>query len=135
MDDTLKSYIDYFQQQNLGIVCASAHALGLLTNSGPQSWHPASEEQKQLCRKAANICKEANIELGKLAMYHSLQLAGVGTFLTGMQTRKLLNINLNALFNGLSHQEQELLQVLKTTYVLKTNQISHFSFYLASNET
>lgn len=114
-DDSLKSYLEFFQNENLGIICAAAHAVGLLTNGGPQPWHPANDEQKQLCRKAANICKEYNIELGKLAMYHSMQLAGPATFLIGMQTRQLLDINLEALYTGLTKKEQEVLQLLKET--------------------
>ncbi|XP_054726352.1 uncharacterized protein LOC129236149 [Anastrepha obliqua] len=120
LDDSLKSYMDFFQQQNLGIVCASGHALGLLTNAGPQAWHPAGEEIKELCRKAANICKEANVELGKLAMYHFMQLDGVSTFLTGMQTRQLLDINLAAYYNGLNKKEQEVLQLLRETIFTKS---------------
>lgn len=114
-DDSLKSYLDFFQSENVGVICAAGHALGLLTNGGPQDWHPTNDEQKQLCRKAASICKEANIELGKLAMYHCMQLDGPATFLTGMQTRKLLDINLEAFYNGLSKKEQEVLQLLKDT--------------------
>ncbi|XP_037806794.1 L-galactose dehydrogenase-like [Lucilia sericata] len=119
-DDSLKSYLDFFHNENLGIVCASAHALGLLTNAGPQPWHPTNDEQKQLCRKAANICKEANIELGKLAMHYCMQLDGVATFLTGMQTRQLLDINLEAFYNGLNKKEQEVLQLLKNTVFTKS---------------
>lgn len=99
----------------MGVICASGHALGLLTNAGPQPWHPCNDELKQLCRKASNICKEANIELGKLAMYHFIQFDGATTFLTGMQTRKLLDINLEAFYNGLTKKEQEVLQLLKDT--------------------
>lgn len=99
----------------MGIICAAAHAVGLLTNGGPQPWHPCSDEQKLLCRQAANICKEANIELGKLAMYHCMQLNGPATFLIGMQTRHLLAINLDAFYNGLTKKEQEVLQLLKET--------------------
>ncbi|XP_036334228.1 L-galactose dehydrogenase-like [Rhagoletis pomonella] len=120
LDDSLKSYLDFFQQQNLGIVCASGHALGLLTNAGPQAWHPAGEEIKEICRKAANICKEANVELGKLAMHYFMQLDGVSTFLTGMQTRQLLDINLAAYYDGLNKKEQEVLQLLRDTIFTKS---------------
>ncbi|XP_013102207.2 uncharacterized protein LOC106083615 isoform X1 [Stomoxys calcitrans] len=120
LDDSLTSYIDFFRSQNLGIVCASGHALGLLTNTGPQSWHPANDDVKQLCRKAANICKEANVELGKLAMYHFLRLDGPATFLVGMQTCQLLATNLDAFYNGLSKKEQEVLQLLKDTVFTKS---------------
>uniref|UniRef100_A0A1B0BW93 NADP-dependent oxidoreductase domain-containing protein n=1 Tax=Glossina palpalis gambiensis TaxID=67801 RepID=A0A1B0BW93_9MUSC len=120
MDNSLESYIKFFQNENLGIVCASGHAMGLLTNCGPQAWHPASDEQKQLCRKAAKICKEAGIELGKLAMYHFLQLSGATTFLTGMKTRHALDMNLNVFYCGLNLKEQEVLQLLKDTIFTKS---------------
>ncbi|KAM7364700.1 uncharacterized protein ACRADG_001084 [Cochliomyia hominivorax] len=119
-DDSLKSYLPYFQSENLGVICAAAHAVGLLTNAGPQPWHPADEEQKELCRKAATVCREANIELGKLAMYHTLQLEGPATFLIGMQTRQLLQLNLEAFYNGLTKKEQEVLQLLKNTIFNKS---------------
>uniref|UniRef100_A0A1A9W454 NADP-dependent oxidoreductase domain-containing protein n=1 Tax=Glossina brevipalpis TaxID=37001 RepID=A0A1A9W454_9MUSC len=120
LDNSLKGYIEFFQNENLGIVCASGHAMGLLTNCGPPSWHPASDEQKQLCRKAANICKQAGIELGKLAMYHFFQLSGATTFLTGMQTQRILDMNLNAFYCGLNLKEQEVLQLLKDTVFTKS---------------
>lgn len=31
--------------------------MGLLTNGGPQQWHPASENLKQICAEAAKYCK------------------------------------------------------------------------------
>ncbi|XP_054729627.1 uncharacterized protein LOC129238581 [Anastrepha obliqua] len=119
LDDSLRSYVNFFQEHNIGIVCASAHALGLLTNNGPQPWHPACEELKALCRKAANICKEANIELGKLAMYQFMQLDEASTFVVGMETQKLLDINLAAYYNGLTKKEQEMLKLLRKTFFTK----------------
>jgi len=113
-DETLLKYLDFFKSQNLGVICAAAHALGLLTNGGPQPWHPASADQKAIARKAAEICKERGVELGKLAMFYTMKgLPEVSTFLTGMQTRQLLRINLEAFEQGLSDKEQEVLQYLK----------------------
>ncbi|XP_030374395.1 L-galactose dehydrogenase [Scaptodrosophila lebanonensis] len=118
-DDTLLEYLDYFKSQELGIVCAAAHALRLLTNAGPPAWHPASDEQKQLVRKAANVCRDREVELGKLAMHFAMQLDGVSTFLTGMQTREWLELNLDAFHNGLSGKEQEVLQYLRENIFTK----------------
>jgi len=54
------------------------------------------------------------VELGKLAMYYTMSgLPEVSTFLTGMQTRQLLRINLDANEVGLSDKEQEVLRYLK----------------------
>lgn len=115
LDDTLKSYLDFFKKENLGIVCAAGLAMGLLTNSGPQPWHPATNDIKELCQKAANICKNANVELGKLALYYFMQLDGPTTFLTGMQTRPLLDATMSVYYNGLDEKEQEVLKLLRNT--------------------
>uniref|UniRef100_A0A4Y0BKY4 NADP-dependent oxidoreductase domain-containing protein n=1 Tax=Anopheles funestus TaxID=62324 RepID=A0A4Y0BKY4_ANOFN len=120
-DDSLKDYIPFFQQNQLGIICASGHGMGLLTNSGPQPWHPADGQMKSVCQEAANHCKQQSIELGKLAMHHSIQLPGPATFLAGMQTTELVNINLDAYFNGLSKKEAEVLAYLKESVFSKTN--------------
>ncbi|KAH8265291.1 hypothetical protein KR038_003420 [Drosophila bunnanda] len=120
VDNTLLEYLDFFKSQNLGIICAAAHALGLLTNGGPQPWHPASEEQKAIARKASEVCRERGVELGKLAMYHTMNgLPEVSTFLTGMQTRQLLRINLEAAELGLSDKEQEVLRYLGESVLTK----------------
>jgi len=113
IDNTLLDFLDFLNSQNLGIVCAAAHAMGLLTNAGPPPWHPASNEQKELTQKARNLCKDRSVELGKLAMYYTMKLNEVSTFLTGMQTRQLLATNLTALYDGLNAKEQEVLQHLR----------------------
>lgn len=87
----------------------------MLTNAGPQDWHPASAALKEQCKKAADICKANDIELGKLAMYYFMQLKGPSTFLVGMQTEKLLQINLDAYFNGLTPKEDAILKELLET--------------------
>lgn len=96
----------------MGVICAAGHALGLLTNAGPQSWHPTSQKVKDQCKEAADLCKANGIELGKLAMYYFMQLKGPATFLVGMQTEHLLKINLDAYFNGLTPKEAEILEKL-----------------------
>ncbi|KAH8280080.1 hypothetical protein KR018_004662 [Drosophila ironensis] len=119
-DETLLDYLDFIKSQNLGQVCAAAHALGLLTNGGPQPWHPASEDQKAIARRASEICKERGVELGKLAMHYTISgLPEVSTFLTGMQTRQLLQTNLEAAQLGLTEQEQEVLRYLRENVFTK----------------
>lgn len=109
IDDSLLEYIDFFQQQNLGIICASGHSLGLLTNSGPQPWHPAGEDIKTICRSASDLCQKNGIELARLAMDHFIRIEGVSTtFLSGMQTSKQLGDNLGVYLNGLTDEEQSL---------------------------
>ncbi|XP_049536573.1 uncharacterized protein LOC125951652 [Anopheles darlingi] len=108
-----RDYLTFFLQQKLAIICASGHGMGLLTNAGPQPWHPAHEHTKAVCREAAEYCSRRGIELGKLAMYHFLQLPGPATFLSGMQTQRLVTINLEAHSQGLSTEEADVLAHLK----------------------
>ncbi|XP_065091386.1 uncharacterized protein LOC135712336 [Ochlerotatus camptorhynchus] len=112
IDDSLKEYLPFFQANNLAVICASGHGMGLLTNSGPQTWHPAHYQTKQVCREAAEYCKQHGVELGKLAMYHFIQLDGPSTFLSGMQSKALVEINLAAFFDGLTDNERTVLAYL-----------------------
>ncbi|EDW34434.1 GL21588 [Drosophila persimilis] len=110
----------YIATKNLGVISAAAHGLGLLTNAGPPPWHPATDEQKALGRKAAAVCLQRGVELGKLALYYSMKLGEVSTFLTGMQTRQLLQINLAAFEQGLTEKEQEVLLYLSKNVLTKS---------------
>lgn len=112
LDDELVKYLPFFAEQRLGVICAAGHALGLLTNDGPRDWHPASESLRATGKRAADICKQNDIELGKLAMYYFQKLQGPATFLVGMQTERLLAINLDAYFNGLTAKEADVLDQL-----------------------
>lgn len=118
----------------MGIICASNHAMGILTNAGPQPWHPARDETKKFGRKAAEYCKERDIELGKLAMYYSLQLKAPATFLVGMQTETELKINLEAFYNGLTDVEHAALEYILKKYcrpnsVRRKMKINKFDIY------
>ncbi|KAG4077491.1 hypothetical protein HA402_002918 [Bradysia odoriphaga] len=113
IDQSLTSYLETFHDHKLGVICAAGHSMGLLTNSGPQNWHPASDEIKSICKEASDICQEKGIELGKLAMHFFIQLDGVTTFLVGMQNSQLLNMNLDVYYNGLTEKEEEILNDLQ----------------------
>lgn len=113
VDNTLLRHMKTFKELKVGVICAAAHALGLLSNDGPQAWHPGSDDLKSLGRQAADICKKRNVELGKLAMYYTMQLEDASTFLIGIPNRHVLKLNLNVVLNGLTAAEQEVLQYLR----------------------
>uniref|UniRef100_A0A1B0CH08 NADP-dependent oxidoreductase domain-containing protein n=1 Tax=Lutzomyia longipalpis TaxID=7200 RepID=A0A1B0CH08_LUTLO len=122
IDDSLTRYLDFFLKENLGVICASGHGLGLLSQNGPQSWHPAGEEIKTACREAAELCRKEGLELGRLAMGYFIQLAGPATFLVGMQSLELLNMNLDVYFNGLTDKEKALIDRIKREIFSKLKQ-------------
>lgn len=112
-DNSLLDYLPFFNDMNIGVICAAVQAMGLLTNNGPPAWHPAKDELKAIAAEASNICKSNGIQLGKLAAYHSLNIPGnVGTFLMGMEKMDYLNDNMSACFDGLNEKEMEIYKEL-----------------------
>ncbi|KAH8369241.1 hypothetical protein KR009_005196 [Drosophila setifemur] len=121
LDNTLLRHMKAFKELGVGVICAAAHALGLLTNRGPADWHPGSPELLAVGKRGAEICRQRNVELGKLAMYYSMQLEGASTFLIGIPNRELLQINLDAVLDGLTPHEQEVLQYLRENVFTKSH--------------
>ncbi|KAJ8954404.1 hypothetical protein NQ318_011078 [Aromia moschata] len=106
-DNTLKTYIPNFKAKHLGIICAAANSMGLLSSLGPPDWHPAVKEIRDVCSEAREYCKEKGVELGKLAVYYTLQQEGPDTVLVGMNSVKYLTYNLDVVYNGLSRKEKD----------------------------
>ncbi|XP_053695542.1 uncharacterized protein LOC128743053 [Sabethes cyaneus] len=119
IDDTLKQFMPFFEANKLAVVCAAGHGMGLLTNAGPQWWHPAPEQTKAVCKEASTYCQENDVELGKLAMYHFIQMKGPATFLCGMQRESLVALNLDAFYNGLNDKERNGLEYLNKNVFVK----------------
>lgn len=106
-----------FQERNIGVICAAATALGILTNRGEFDWHVAPTETKQLGRLCAEQCKRNSVELGKLAVWYSTQLQGPATFLIGMPTITILAHNLDVCLGGLAPNELDTLKYCLTKSV------------------
>lgn len=102
----------------MGVICAANHALAALTNRGAFDWHPARESTIKQGRLAGEYCKQHGVELGKLAIWFALQLKGPATFLVGMPSQEIVNINLDSYFNGLSAKESEILDYCLKKYVI-----------------
>lgn len=116
-DDSLLDYLQFFNDQKVGVINAALTGCGLLTNRPTPVWHAASNELKKIVAEASKICCENNVELGKLATFHCLQVpsAVVNTFLVGMEKMEYLNHNMNAYLNGLTDKEAEIYELLLKT--------------------
>jgi len=117
IDDTLLEYIPFFKNHKIGLINAATPCMRLLTNDGPLSWHPASDETKKQCANAAQYCKDRDVELGKLAIWHSMQYTDVDTNLVGIQTTKQLQMNLDVMRNGITEKEKAVLQEIKEKFL------------------
>ena len=73
-DDLLLDYLDFFEERGIGIINASPFSMGLLSMRGTPAWHPAPQELKDACMKAAKLCDERDYPIDKLAIQYSTSL-------------------------------------------------------------
>jgi hypothetical protein len=71
-DDKLLDFLDYFEEKGIGVINASPLSMGLLSNRGVPSWHPAPVGLVEACRKATEYCNEAGYPIEKLAVQYSI---------------------------------------------------------------
>lgn len=116
IDQSLNEFIPFYKSNKLAVINAAVHSMGLLTNNGPQPWHPASQHIKQICSKVADYCKENNVELGKLALHFALKQSGQDTVLVGINSIKVLESNLDVYFNGLNEQESQIYEQVQKRF-------------------
>lgn len=70
-DDMLVDYLDFFEQHGVGVINASPLSMGLLSQRGAPTWHPAPEALKAACRRASDHCLAKGYPIEKLAMQYS----------------------------------------------------------------
>lgn len=80
-DDALADYVGFFEQQGVGIVNASPLSMGLLSERGVPSWHPAPQPLVKACQKAAEHCKAKGYPIEKLAVQYSCSFPRIASTL------------------------------------------------------
>ena len=73
-DTLLTDYLDFFEQHGVGVVNASPLSMGLLSQRGAPDWHPATQELRQACSRAAAFCQQQGYPIEKLAIQFSTSL-------------------------------------------------------------
>ncbi|MGD0089474.1 MAG: aldo/keto reductase [Planctomycetota bacterium] len=96
-DTALLGLIPYLKARQVGIISASPLAMGLLSEKGPPSWHPAGEDIKRACAQAAACCKRQGADISRLAMQFALANEDIATTLVGTATAAHIKNNLAAL--------------------------------------
>ena len=113
-DTSLESLIPYFKQRNIGIINASPTGMGLLTERGTPSWHPASETIKACVRRAAVFCKEHGINIIELAIQFSIANPDIATTLVGTASSQNILDNIRYAETPLDQEKlNAVLEVLK----------------------
>lgn len=82
-DISLSSLLPYLQEKNIGVISASPLSMGLLSNREPPSWHPAPQDVRIACAKAAELCRQRGADIAKLAVQYALENPSIATTLVG----------------------------------------------------
>jgi L-galactose dehydrogenase len=82
-DTTLVDLLPDLQAKQIGIINASPLSMGLLSQRGAPAWHPAGNEIKQVCARAAQYCADRGERIEKLAVQFSVQHPDIPTTLVG----------------------------------------------------
>ncbi len=87
-DASLAAALPYFDERDVGVINASPLAMGLLTDEGPPTWHPAPEELRAAARRAAERCRRRGVSIAALALRYSVECAGIATTLVGIASAR-----------------------------------------------
>lgn len=74
---------DMLKSRGVGIMNAAPFSARLLTNAPLPQWHKATDEVRQICRKAAEHCQAAGTDIAKLAVQFSIAHEDMATCITG----------------------------------------------------
>lgn len=99
------------ERHGVGVFNASPLALGLLTNQGPQPWHPGDEQTKALARKAADHCRSRSADISELGMQFCLAEPRIASVVTGTAKLDELQRNLAVIAKPI---DEELLREVQT---------------------
>ena len=83
--------------RGVGLINGSVTHMGLLTDQGPQPWHPAPARVKDVAAAVAAYCRSRGISLPHLAIQFALQNPDVDVTLLGTRTVKELEESLRLL--------------------------------------
>ena len=91
-DDNKIAFAEFCRQSNIHLMAAAPLSMGLLTNAGPPTWHPASTALKEACSAAAKLCESKGVNMSSLALLYSLSQNDVGCTLLGMKDIEQVDI-------------------------------------------
>ncbi len=93
-DRGLETLLGLCEQKGIGVINASPLSMGLLSQKGPPSWHPATEEIKAACRRAAEVAGTAGVDIAEIAVKWSIREKRIATTLIGMADVEHLRRNM-----------------------------------------
>ncbi len=92
-DRGLESILPEMEAAGVGVIHAAPLAMGLLTEAGPPSWHPAPAELRRACARAAAYCRERGVRIEKLALRMAGANPRIHTVVTGVSSAREVREN------------------------------------------
>ena len=89
-----------FAAVEVPLLSASPTHMGILTQGGPQAWHPAPKSVLEAGRRMAKACAEAGKNLATLALAEAFAQPGPEAILIGARTASEVRSTLGALQEG-----------------------------------
>lgn len=84
----VEALVPFAIKNGVGVINASPLHMGVLTEQGAQSWHPAPQQVHELGRKAALVVRDKGGNVARLALQFVLQNPSISTSLVGMRTER-----------------------------------------------
>ena len=109
-DDKLLDFLDYFEERGIGVINASPLSMGLLSQRGVPSWHPAPASLVEARRRAVEHCSAKGYPIEKLAMQFSVSEPRIATTL--FSSANPANVAKNIAFVG-EQPDMELVNEVK----------------------
>jgi L-galactose dehydrogenase len=81
----------------VGVMNASPLCMGLLSDHGPQDWHPAPAAVKDAGRAAAELCRQRGASLAMLGMQFCLRQERIPTTISGAARAEEIEANVRAM--------------------------------------
>ena len=82
-NDMLTSLVDFLKQKEVGIMNAAPFSARLLTNAPLPPWHKATDEVRNVCRRATEHCQKAGVDIAQLALQFSVANPDMTTCIAG----------------------------------------------------
>ena len=79
----LLDLVPYLKEKGVGIMNAAPFSARLLTNAPLPSWHKATPEVRETCRRAADHCAARGVDIAQLALQFSIAEETMATCIVG----------------------------------------------------
>jgi L-galactose dehydrogenase len=94
-DDSLTTLLPLCRERGVGVINASPTGMGLLTERGVPSWHPAPAAIIEGGRRAAEYARKHGEDIVKLAVQFSVSHPGIATTLVGSANPENIRRNIH----------------------------------------